>query len=467
MKKKNKTIIPHVLVGDMVAEGKCIARIDNKVYFIENALPGDVVDLRIVKDKKSYAECVPVHFHERSPFRQEAFCKHFGTCGGCKWQDLSYDQQLKFKQQEVADALAHIGKVEIPPLLPIIGSEKTRYYRNKLEYTFSNRRWLTKEDINSETQIERSALGFHIPKQFDKIMHVEECHLQPEPSNAIRNAVFDYGLKNGMSFNDKQFPSSTFLRNLIIRTANTGQVMVIFQVYHMHEEWLFGTLEMLKQQFPSITSLNYVINPKGNETFFDLEIVNYHGLPYIEETMEGLSFRVGPKSFYQTNSDQAYQLYKVTRELAGLTGEELVYDLYTGTGTIANFVARQAKHVVGIEYVEMAIEDARINSSINGISNTTFYAGDMKDILTTALVEQHGQPDVVITDPPRSGMHEKVVEQLILMQPRLIVYVSCKPSTQARDIAMLSPYYTVTAVQPVDMFPHTYHVENVVLLEKR
>lgn len=447
----------------MVAEGKCLARHNNMVIFVAGAAPGDVVDLRITRKKKKFYEAEPVHFHELSELRVQPFCEHFGTCGGCKWQHIGYDTQLHFKQKQVKDNLERIGKVPLPEFDPILGSEKTRYYRNKLEYTFSNTSWLTKEQIESGQDFDRDALGFHIPGRFDKILDIKHCYLQPDPSNAIRLEVRKYAKEHNLPFFDivKQ---EGYMRNLIIRTANTGEVMVIVQVYEDRPEEMQALMEHLDKTFPEITSLQYVVNSKGNETFHDLEVVCYKGLPYIHEEMEGIKFRVGPKSFYQTNADQAYELYKKTRELANLTGDELVYDLYTGAGTIANFVAKQAREVIGIEYVPSAIEDAKINSQINNIANTTFYAGDMKDILSDELISRHGRPDVVITDPPRAGMHEDVVQKLLQVHPNRIVYVSCNPATQARDVEWLSEKYEVTRVQPVDMFPQTHHVENIVLL---
>ncbi len=447
----------------MVAEGKCLARHDNMVIFVGGVAPGDVVDLRVTRKKKSYMEAEPVHFHALSELRVQPFCEHFGTCGGCKWQHIGYDTQLYFKQKQVKDNLERIGKVPLPEFDPILGSGKTRYYRNKLEYTFSNTSWLTKEQIQSGQDFDRDALGFHIPGRFDKILDIKHCYLQPDPSNAIRLEVKAYAKQHDLPFFDivKQ---EGYMRNLIIRTANTGEVMVIVQVYEDRPEEMTALMEHLAATFPEITSLQYVVNAKGNETFHDLEVVCYKGLPYIHEDMEGIKFRVGPKSFYQTNADQAYELYKKTRELANLTGNELVYDLYTGAGTIANFVAKQCREVIGIEYVPSAIEDAKINSQINNITNTTFYAGDMKDILSDELIARHGRPDVVITDPPRAGMHEDVVKKLLQVHPNRIVYVSCNPATQARDVEWLSEKYEVTRVQPVDMFPQTHHVENIVLL---
>ncbi|WP_299701945.1 23S rRNA (uracil(1939)-C(5))-methyltransferase RlmD [uncultured Pontibacter sp.] len=462
-KKINFEILENIRIEEMVAEGKCLARHDNMVIFVGGVAPGDVVDLRITRKKKSFMEAEAVNFHAYSEVRVQPFCEHFGTCGGCKWQHIGYDTQLYYKQKQVQDNLERIGKVPLPPFDPILGSAKDKFYRNKLEFTFSNYGWLTNEQIKSGEEHERRALGFHMPGRFDKILDIQNCYLQPEPSNSIRLAVRDYARANNLVFFDK-LRMTGWLRNLIIRTANTGELMVIVQVYHEDEEALTGLLEHLATTFPEITSLQYIVNGKGNETFHDLEVVCYKGLPYIHEEMEGIRFRVGPKSFYQTNGDQAYELYRLTREFAGLTGNELVYDLYTGAGTIANFVARQSREVIGIEYVPSAIEDAKINSQINDIANTTFYAGDMKDILSDELIERHGRPDVVITDPPRAGMDEKVVAKLLQVHANRIVYVSCNPATQARDLELLSEKYDVTRVQPVDMFPQTHHVENIVLL---
>jgi 23S rRNA (uracil1939-C5)-methyltransferase len=466
-KKKNKQqfeIIPNIRIEEMAAEGKCLARHENMVIFVPGVAPGDVVDLKLTKMKKNFAEAIAVQFHAYSDRRAAPFCEHFGVCGGCKWQHIGYDTQLFYKQKQVKDNLERIGKIGHKPLEPILGSQKTAYYRNKLEYTFSNNSWLTSEQIRSGAEYDRNALGFHIPGRFDKILDIKHCYLQPDPSNNIRLAVRQYAKQHQLVFFD-MVKMEGFLRNLIIRTANTGDVMVIVQVYYADLPALTGLLEHLKNHFPEITSLQYVINGKGNETFHDLEVVCYHGKPYIDEEMEGLIFRVGPKSFYQTNADQAYELYRITREMAGLTGQEVVYDLYTGAGTIANFVARQCKEVIGVEYVESAIEDAKLNSRINNIGNTKFYAGDMRDVLNEAFVAEHGQPDVVITDPPRAGMHPDVVEKLNQLRAKRIVYVSCNPATQARDLEALSAQYEVTRIQPVDMFPQTHHVENVVTLE--
>ncbi len=477
-RKKEKKVLPlleKITITDFAAEGKSIARIDNLVVFVEGAVPQDVADLQVTFKKKNFMEAVPVHFHRYSPKRTDSFCEHFGVCGGCKWQNLSYADQLAYKQQQVIDALERIGKIPLPDCMPIIGSAETKFYRNKLEFTFSNKRWLTADekvltDQTTETTLQAplamNALGFHVPKRYDKILDIKNCYLQPEPSNAIRLAIKQFVLANELTFFDiKQHTG--LLRNLIIRTGNTGEVMVLLTYYENDQTAIEQVLEFLKKQFPQITSLLYAHNPKANDTLNDLTIKVFYGKDYLTETMEGLQFRVGAKSFFQTNSAQAYQLYKVARDFAQLTGKEIVYDLYTGTGTIANFVAKQAQHVIGLEYVADAIADAQLNSQINQISNTEFYAGDMKDLLTPQFMQHHPQPDVVITDPPRAGMHEDVVRMLLQIAPQRIVYVSCNPATQARDLAWLDEKYVVKAVQPVDMFPHTHHVENVVKLEKR
>ncbi len=466
VKKEINQIIENIEVQDVAAEGKSIARHNDKVIFIDNAAPGDIIDLKIIKTKKKFSYAVPIKFHSYSPLREAPFCEHFGVCGGCKWQHLNYNSQLEFKTKEVKDALERIGKISFGAINPILRSEKTRFYRNKLEYTFSNKRWLTEEEIKSELPLESDALGFHIPGRFDKVLDIKRCHLQESPSNEIRLELKSFAEANGLSFFDLRNQSG-FLRNLIIRTTSIGQVMVIVQFYERQEEAIRQVMEHLKEKFAEITSLNYVVNAKANDTLQDQEIVCYSGLPYIQEQMEGLIFHIGPKSFYQTNSLQAYELYKVVRDFAQLTGNEVVYDLYTGTGTIANFLARSCKQVIGIEYVPTAIEDAKVNSQNNAIANTTFYAGDMKDILNADFIAKHARPDVIVTDPPRAGMHEDVVKMLLSIAAERIVYVSCNPATQARDLAWLDAKYEVQKVQPVDMFPHTQHVENVVLLKLR
>ncbi|WP_017731337.1 23S rRNA (uracil(1939)-C(5))-methyltransferase RlmD [Nafulsella turpanensis] len=467
MKKlKKNEIIPAITIESVAAEGKCVGRYEGQVVFVADVAPGDVVDLRIIRKRKNFLEGRVEKFHHYSTLRETPFCEHFDLCGGCKWQHLQYDAQLKYKQQQVVDHLQRIGKVALPQIKPIIPSGETRYYRNKLEFTFSNKKWLTREQINSGgEELDRTALGMHMPGRFDKVLDLENCHLQPVPSNDIRLAVRTYAREHGLEFFDL-IHMQGLVRNLIIRTASTGELMVIVQ-FGRYDDAIEGLMHHLKEQFPQITSLQYIINQKLNETYHDQEVVLFHGKPYIGEEMEGLRFRIGPKSFYQTNSEQAYVLYKVAREFAGLDGSQVVYDLYTGTGTIANFVARQARQVVGVEYVPEAIDDAKVNAEINGIDNTKFFAGDMKDILTPDFVARHGQPDVVITDPPRAGMHPDVIQTLLQVAPQRIVYVSCNPATQARDLQLLDEQYKVSAVQPVDMFPHTHHVENVVLLEKR
>ncbi|MDO8966804.1 23S rRNA (uracil(1939)-C(5))-methyltransferase RlmD [Algoriphagus sp.] len=461
-KMKNK-VVTNLQIERIASEGKCVGHHEGKVVFVSGVAPGDVVDVRITKGKSSFMEGEVVHFHEYSKDRIEPFCSHFGTCGGCKWQHIHYDLQKDYKRQQVVDQFQRIAKVPIPEVMPILGSAKTQYYRNKLDFTFSNKKWLTLEQIRSEEDFERSALGFHIPKMFDKIIDIEHCYLQGGLSNDIRNELRTFALANKLSFYDIR-GNSGLLRNLIIRTTTTNQTMVIVQFGENDLESINLVMEFLIARFPEITALIYVINTKGNETYNDLELVTFSGLPYIEEEMEGLKFRIGPKSFYQTNSEQAYELYKVARDFADLQGDEVVYDLYTGTGTIANFVAKKAKQVIGVEYVEAAIEDAKLNSQLNGIDNTLFYAGDMKDILNEEFISNHAAPDVIITDPPRAGMDEKVVEMLLRLAAPKIVYVSCNPATQARDLALLGEKYSVEKVQPVDMFPQTYHVENVVLL---
>ncbi len=469
-KKKELPLLEKVTITDVAAEGKAVARVDELVVFVPYVVPGDVVDLQVKRKKNHYAEAVAVKFHERSPLRTEPFCRHFGVCGGCKWQCLSYEEQLKYKQKQVFDNLTRIGKVELPEFRPILGSAKTRFYRNKLEFTFSNKRWLTEDEVKQDVKYDRmNAVGFHIPGAFDKVLDIEECWLQDDISNRIRNAVRDYAYAHGYPFFNLRTQEG-MLRNMMVRTSTTGELMVLLQCKIESESELEKMKELLQyvaDTFPQITSLLYVVNNKCNDTFGDLEVEVFKGTDHIYEEMEGLRFKIGPKSFYQTNSEQAYNLYKVAREFASLTGNELVYDLYTGTGTIANFVSRQARRVIGIEYVPEAIEDAKVNSAINGIANTLFYAGDMKDILTQDFISEHGRPDVIITDPPRAGMHGDVIGVLLSAEPQRIVYVSCNPATQARDLQLLDGKYRVAAVQPVDMFPHTHHVENVVLLEKR
>lgn len=456
-----------VTICDVAAEGNAIAKVDGMVVFVPFAAPGDVVDIRLRKKKKSYAEGTVQRLIEAGPIRIAPICEHFTICGGCRWQHLPYDFQLKCKQQQVVDALTRIAKVELPEISPILGSKHTECYRNKMEYTFSNRCWLTDEQLASGEEFpDRDAAGFHIPGAFDKVLDINKCMLQDDFSNRLRLFIKQYGKSHNLPFYDLRAQQG-LLRTLMVRMASTGQIMAVMVFGADEPEAIKGLLDAVCAEFPQITSMLYVINTKVNDTIGDQEVLLHSGSEFIEEEMEGLRFRVGPKSFYQTNSLQAYELYKVTRDFAGLSGDELVYDLYTGTGTIANFVSRRARKVVGIEYVPEAIEDAKINSQINGIDNTLFYAGDMKDVLTDEFVASHGKPDVMIVDPPRAGMHGDVVDVILRAEPRRIVYVSCNPATQARDLALLDSKYKVTAVQPVDMFPHTQHVENVVRLDLR
>ncbi|WP_194973189.1 23S rRNA (uracil(1939)-C(5))-methyltransferase RlmD [Aquiflexum lacus] len=462
-KMKNK-VVTNLRIERIATEGKCVGHHEGKVVFVQGVAPGDVVDVRITKGKSSFMEGEAIFFHEYSKDRVEPFCSHFGTCGGCKWQHINYDLQKNYKRQQVVDQFERIGKVEnMPEVLPILGSENIQYYRNKLDYTFSNNRWLTRAEIDSGEEFERNALGFHVPKMFDKIVDIDHCYLQGDISNEVRNSLKRYALQEGLTFYDLR-KQQGLLRNLIIRTTSTGESMVIVQFGKKDPEEIEKVMTFLKMEFAQITSLLYIINMKGNETFNDLEVITYAGKDFIEEEMEGLKFRIGPKSFYQTNSKQAYVLYKVAREFADLKGNEVVYDLYTGTGTIANFVAKEAKQVIGIEYVEAAIADAKLNSKVNGIENTLFYAGDMKDLLNDEFIASHARPDVIITDPPRAGMHEDVVKMLLRLEAPKIVYVSCNPATQARDVAILAEKYIIEKIQPVDMFPQTYHVENVIRL---
>lgn len=469
MAKKRK-ILPeyeNVTISAVAAEGKSIARIDDMVVFIPYGAPGDIANVKLDKKKKNYGEGHITELVKPSELRVEPFCPHFGICGGCKWQHLPYSYQLECKQQQVADAMQRIAKVDMPPINNILGSAETERYRNKLEFTFSNKCWLTFEQMNSgEIFEDRNALGFHIPGAFDKVLDIKECHLQVGISDSIRLFIRSYAIEHGYEFYDIR-QQHGFMRNIIIRTTTTGEVMLIVVFGEDDKNKIDDLLSAINKQFPEITSLMYVVNRKVNDTIADQEVLLYSGRDFIEERMGDLKFRVGPKSFYQTNSLQAYELYKVARRMAELTGNELVYDLYTGTGTIANFVAHDASKVIGIEYVADAIEDAKLNSRTNGIDNTLFYAGDMKDVLTDEFVTEHGVPDVMIIDPPRAGMHQDVADVILNAEPARIVYVSCNPATQARDIALLDCKYRVVEVQPVDMFPHTQHVENVVALEKR
>lgn len=469
-KKKPLPILEGVTITDVAAEGKSLARVNDMVVFVPFAVPGDVVDLQVRKKKHHYCEAEVVRFIKYSERRAEPVCQHFGICGGCKWQNLPYEDQLKAKQKQVHDQLTRIGKVELPDFRPILGSEKIYEYRNKLEFSCSNKRWLTKEEVNSGVQLDhKNAIGFHITGAFDKIYPIEKCWLMDDLCNQIRNEIRDYALNNGISFFDVR-EQTGLLRDIMIRNSSTGEWMVLVQFKFQEqgdEQRAHDLLQHIGDRFPQITSLLYVNNQKCNDTFSDQTVEVFKGKDHITEMMDKLQFKVAAKSFYQTNTQQAFHLYEVARQLAQLTGKELVYDLYTGTGTIANFVARHAQQVIGIEYVEDAIADAKANSKCNGIENTLFYAGDMKDILTDEFVEQHGNPDVIITDPPRAGMHPDVIQTILRAAPKRIVYVSCNPATQARDLEVLNEQYRVEAVQPVDMFPHTPHVENVVLLEQR
>lgn len=469
-KKKPLPLLENITITDIAAEGKAIAKVDGLAVFVPFVIPGDVVDLQIRRKKHSFAEAEAVNFHQYSPDRAKPFCPHFGVCGGCKWQILPYELQLHHKQKQVEETLRRIGKVELPEINAILGSRKTQEYRNKLEFGFCNKKWLTNEQVASgEVFDNMNAVGFHITGAFDKILDIEECHLMTDINNRLRNAIREYAFENNLSFFDYRVQQG-LLRNMMIRASTTGELMLLMQFcIHTPEEEAQAkdTLAFIHKTFPEVTSLLYVNNTKCNDTIGDLDVCTYFGTDHIYEEMENLRFKVGPKSFYQTNSLQAYELYKVAREFASLTGNELVYDLYTGTGTIANFVAHQAKKVIGIEYVPEAIEDAKVNAELNHLNNTLFYAGDMKDILTQDFINEHGRPDVIITDPPRAGMHADVISTILFAEPKRIVYVSCNPATQARDLTLLDEAYRVVKVQPVDMFPQTHHVENVVLLERR
>lgn len=469
-KKKSLPVLENITITDYAAEGKALARVNELVVFVPFAVPGDVVDLQVRRKKHSYCEAEIIRFIRYSERRVKPFCQHFGICGGCKWQNIPYDEQLRMKQKQVYDQLTRIGKVNLPEFNQILGSVKTQGYRNKLEFGCSNRRWLTQDEIASGSDFtQMNAVGFHITGAFDKILPIEKCWLMDDLQNKIRNAIRDYAYEHDIVFYDIR-KQCGLLRDIMVRNSDTGEWMVLIQFHYEKDEdevIAKNLLQHIADGFPEITSLLYVNNQKGNDTFNDLNIEVFKGNDYIYETMDGLTFKVGAKSFYQTNTKQAYHLYSVVRDFANLTGNELVYDLYTGTGTIANFVSRYAKRVIGIEYVPEAIEDAKINSEINNISNTLFFAGDMKDILTESFISENGTPDIIITDPPRAGMHPDVVQTIIKTAPKRIVYVSCNPATQARDLSLLDDLYEVVAVQPVDMFPHTPHVENVVLLNRR
>jgi len=464
-RSKLKPLLEKLLIVDIAAEGKAIARYEGMVVFVSLCVPGDIADVQIIRKRKRFMEGYPVKFHAYSANRSEPFCQHFGVCGGCKWQHLPYNEQLRFKQKQVTDMLERIGKVSVDLVLPIKASEKQVFYRNKLEFTFSHSRWLTSDEIHSEDKhFERRGLGFHIPGKFDKVLDIEKCYLQPEPSNLIRGFVKEYALKNNVAFFDL-IQQEGLLRNLIIRNNLAGEVMVIFSFFRPDYEIIGKLLDAVALKFPQITSLMYVINPKANDTLNDLEIRLYKGSNHLIEKMEDLVFSISPKSFFQTNTEQAYQLYCLARDFAGLSGSETVYDLYTGTGTIALFLARSCQKVVGLENVPEAIDDAKKNAELNNILNASFFAGDIRELLNESFIKQNGQPDVVITDPPRTGMHADVIQAIIAARPKRIVYLSCNPATQARDISLLSAQYSVLKTQPVDMFPFTHHVENIALLE--
>lgn len=467
-RKSRKQVFENVEVIDAGAKGKTIAKApDGKVIFLPNAVPGDVVDVQTFKKRKAYYEGKATVFHKLSDKRTTPACEHFGTCGGCKWQDMAYEHQLFYKQKEVTNNLTRIGHIELPEVTPIFGAKDQYFYRNKMEFSFSDSRWLTLEEVQSDEDLgDRNALGFHIPGMWDKILDVKKCHLQADPSNAIRNAVKAFALENELEFFNTRNQTG-LLRTMMIRTSSTGDIMVMIQFFKEDKEKRELILDYLGETFPEITSLQYVINGKANDTIYDQEVICYKGADHIFEEMEGLKFKINAKSFYQTNSVQAYELYKITREFAGLTGSELVYDLYTGTGTIAQFVAKQAKKVVGVEAVPDAITAAKENAQFNNINNVEFFVGDMKNVFNAEFIAAHGTPDIIITDPPRDGMHKDVVEQILNIAPAKVVYVSCNSATQARDLALMDAQYKVVKTQAVDMFPQTFHVENVVLLEKR
>ena len=466
-KIKKNIFVENAPIVDISSEGKSVAKVEGMVIFVDGGVPGDVADVLITRKKNNYAEGHIVTIHKPSDSRIDPKCEHFGYCGGCKWQHMNYETQLVFKQKTVADALTRIGHLDISTLKPIVANKESYYYRNKLEFSFSDKKWLTNEEVKSGLEIDnRNALGFHIPKMFDKILDIKNCYLQEEPSNTIRNEIRDFAIKNDLTFFNVRNKVG-LLRTLMIRSSSTGELMVLIQFFDREPENIKLLLNHLKTTFPQITSLQYVVNQKGNDTLQDLDIITFYGRDHIFEEMEGLKFKISAKSFYQTNSVQAYELYKITRDLSELTGNEVVYDLYTGTGTIANFIAKRAKKVVGIEYVADAAIDAKANSEFNQIANTSFFAGDMKDVLNAEFISIHGKPDVIITDPPRAGMHEDVVAVILKAAPQKIVYVSCNPATQARDLEMMIGHYDIKNIQPVDMFPQTAHVENVVLLIKK
>jgi len=465
-RKKKQLIFENIEVIDAGARGKTVAKApDGRVIFLTNTVPGDVVDIRTGKKRKAYFEGTAIKFHKYSDKRTEPVCEHFEHCGGCKWQNMAYEHQLAYKENEVTNNLVRIGHLDLPEVTPILGCDNIYFYRNKMEFSFSNSRWLTLEEINSEEEIDnRNACGFHISGMWDKILDVNKCHLQEDPSNDIRNFIKDFGIDNGLEFFNPR-EQSGLLRTIMLRISSIGEIMVVIQFFKEDKEKREALLNALSEKFPQITSLQYVINSKGNDTLYDQDIILFKGRDHIFEEMEGLKFKIGPKSFYQTNSAQAYELYKITRDFANLTGNETVYDFYTGTGTIAQFVAKKAKKVIGVESVPEAIEDAKLNAKFNNIDNVEFYAGDMKDVFNNDFIKTHGQPDVIITDPPRDGMHKNVVAKILEISPKRIVYVSCNSATQARDLSLMKDQYNIIKTQAVDMFPQTHHVENVVLLE--
>ncbi len=465
--KKPLPLLQNITITGLAAEGNAIAKVNDVVVFVPHVIPGDVVDLQVTKKKSHFMEARAVRFEKYSDDRIEPVCEHFGVCGGCKWQILPYNLQLQSKEQQTVEQLVRIGKLELPEVSPILGGKKTEFYRNKLEFTFSNKRWRTYEEMKEGKEFDTmNAVGFHIPGQFDKVLDINKCWLQNDISNELRNEIRKYALENNLTFFDLRMQEG-FLRTMMVRTTSTGELMLIVVFFYEEKDLREALLKHIADKFPQITSLLYVINSKANDTITDREVFVFKGSDCIYEEMEGLKFKIGPKSFFQTNSEQAYELYKVARNFAELTGKETVYDLYTGTGTIALFVAGKCKEVIGIEYVPEAIEDAKVNAELNGITNTKFFAGDMKDIFTEEFFTEHGKADVIITDPPRTGMHTDVIEAILKASPKKIVYVSCNPATQARDVNLLSAEYKITKFQPVDMFPHTHHIENVLLLEKR
>jgi len=465
-RRKKTILLENIEITDVAAEGKSLARVDNMVLFVPHTVPGDIVDVQVVRKRKRYMEGFPLRFIQYSSSRIEPFCRHFGECGGCRWQNLPYEEQLKYKQKQVLDQFERIGNIQVQDVFPIVTSDHTTHYRNKLEFTFSNNRWLTRDEMQQGEEIsQRKAIGFHIPGRFDKVLDIQACHLQPEPSNDIRNFIRDYALRNNIDFFNL-VSQQGFLRTLMIRNSMKGEFMVVISFFREDKAMMIPLLDELVHAFPAIVSLFYVINPKANDTLNDLDLILYYGKDHLLEEMEGLKFRIAPRSFYQTNPAQAHKLYGITRDFANLKGHEHVYDLYTGTGTIALFVAGRCAKVTGIEYVAEAIADAHHNADLNGIHNTEFYTGDSRDILNANFVSANGTPDVIIADPPRSGMHADVVSSIVNCHPERIVYVSCNPATQARDIRLMADHYRVTRMQPVDMFPHTFHVENIALLER-